>query len=352
MEIKRGERARAGEIIHLSSRPDIKRLVAKHGLRVIESFELPALGMTGVRISISNLAAGRSLFRKLRKVDPGGITTFNHVYEPARGAPSAAGSSLPMSTLPMSASTFENAQRLDGRIGLVDAGVDRDHPLLRNVNISARSFGLASSAAENHGTAVASRIAEVAPGASIVVACVFSIMRNGEEIASVDAIARGLDWLSQMKVPVINLSLTGPANPALEAMAAKLISRGHILVAAVGNEGPHAAPQYPAAYDKVIGVTAVDARGHVYRYANQGAYVDFAATGVDAPVAKSPGDVEMASGTSYAAPLVSVELARLLKRPDPEGARQATESLKGQARDLGEPGRDPVFGYGVVGSGH
>jgi hypothetical protein len=58
----------------------------------------------------------------------------------------------------------------------------------------------------------------------------------------------------------------------------------------------------------------------------------------------------MASGTSYAAPVVSVELARLLKRPDPEGARKATESLKGQALDLGEPGRDPVFGYGVIGA--
>jgi len=345
MEIKRGERARAGEVIHLSSRSDISRLVARRGLRIIESFELPALGMSGVRISISSRAEGKSLFRKLRKVDPHGITTFNHIYSPARGPSVGASTSIPMTAV-----VAGNAVRLDGRIGLVDAGVDRNHPLLSEVDISERNFGLASLSAEKHGTAVASRIAEVAPGARIVVASVFSIMRGGEEIASVDSIIRGLSWLSQMRVPVINLSLTGPANPILEAVTGKLISRGHILVAAVGNEGPYAAPRYPAAYDNVVGVTAVDSLGHIYRYANQGAYVDFAAAGVDAPVAKSPGDVEMASGTSYAAPVVSVELARLLKRPDPEGARKATESLKGQALDLGEPGRDPVFGYGEIGA--
>ena len=96
-----------------------------------------------------------------------------------------------------------------------------------------------------------------------------------------------------MKIPVINLSLSGPANPLLEAMAAHVSAKGHILVAAVGNEGPHAAPQFPAAYENVVGVTAVDQQDRVYLYANQGDYVDFAASGVDTSVAKSSGDVSM-----------------------------------------------------------
>jgi hypothetical protein len=302
--------------------------------------------MSGLRIAVSYKQTGKQVIAALHKIDPKGISTFNHVYSPARGAASGEETEVRagIAAIP--------AERTAARIGLVDAGVDATHPLLKGVKISARAFGMGATTVENHGTAVASRIAEVAPGATLVVASVFSEMKNGEEIASVDAIARGLDWLSRNDVPVINLSLSGPANPILEAVTARLIAQGHVLVAAVGNEGPHSAPQFPAAYENVIGVTAVDTKDRVYLYANQGSYVDFAAAGVNAKVAKSPGTVETVSGTSYAAPVVAVALARLLPHADPKKAEAAQNSLARSARDLGEPGRDPVFGFGVIDSKH
>jgi subtilisin family serine protease len=236
------------------------------------------------------------------------------------------------------------------KVGLVDAGIDAKHPMLKQVVVNTRSFDpLTNARGDSHGTAVASLIAGVSPGATVFAANVFTTSADGQEIATADAIVRGLDWLASMHVAVINLSLTGPANPILEAMIGRLNAAGHVLVAAVGNEGPRGAPQFPAAYDKVVGVTAVDGKNRVYLYANQGEYVDFAAHGVDLRVADPRGTVNTVSGTSYAAPVVAARLAAYLEVPDVALAAKAVEALAAEARDLGAPGRDPVFGHGLIG---
>lgn len=340
IENERGERIRKGELVLLSSRAGMARKLASKGFKVIETFHMPSLGMAGFRISVPSRDDSEKMLARLKLVDPRGIATFNHVYEPARGG-ATLGSATSLALAPP-------AKRTRARIGLVDARVNANHPMLRNVNVSSKTFGIASSSDEEHGTAVASRIAEAAPGASLMVASVFSELNNGQEMASVDAIVKALNWLSTNRVPVINLSLAGPPNPVLEAVTARLISKGHVLVAAVGNEGPHASPQYPAAYNDVVGVTAVDSENRVYIYANQGEYVDFAAPGVNTRVAANENDLETVSGTSYAAPVVAAALARRLKQPDPNLAKQAERDLAKSAQDAGEPGRDPVFGFGIV----
>lgn len=340
IENERGERVRKGELVLLSSRAGLGRKLASKGFKVIETFHMPTLGLSGFRISVPSRASSEQMLAKLKLVDPKGIATFNHVYEPARG-----GATISSAT---SVAMAPVGKRVQAKIGLVDARVNANHPMLRNVRVSSKTFGIASSTDEEHGTAVASRIAEAAPGANLVVASVFSALSNGQEMASVDAIARALSWLSVNNVPVINLSLAGPPNPVLELVTAKLIAKGHVLVAAVGNEGPHASPQYPAAYSDVVGVTAVDSDNRVYLYANQGDYVDFAAPGVNTRVAANESDLETVSGTSYAAPVVAAALARRLKQPDPSLARQAERELAKSAQDAGEPGRDPVYGFGIV----
>jgi hypothetical protein len=340
IENERGERVRKGELVLLSSRAGLGRKLASKGFNVIETFQMPSLGLAGFRISVPPRANSEQMLAKLKQVDPKGIATFNHVYEPARG-----GATISTTT---SIAMAPVGKKTQARIGLVDARVNANHPMLRNVHVSSKTFGIASSTDEEHGTAVASRIAEAAPGANLVVASVFSALSNGQEMASVDAIVRALNWLSVNNVPVINLSLAGPPNAILENVTAKLIAKGHVLVAAVGNEGPHASPQYPAAYSDVVGVTAVDSDNRVYLYANQGDYVDFAAPGVNTRVAANESDLETVSGTSYAAPVVAAALARRLRQPDPALAKQAERELAKSAQDAGEPGRDPVYGFGIV----
>lgn len=341
VENSRGERVRKGELVLLTERANLGRKLASRGFTVIEKFGMPSLGVVGFRIAVPARANSDHMLIRLRSLDPKAVATFNHMYTPSRGEV-VAGASAP------TAISAPARSPVRARIGLVDARVNANHPMLKNVRISSKTFGIANSSDEDHGTAVASRIAEMAPGANLVVASVFSELDNGQEMASADAIVKAMNWLASSKIPVINLSLTGPANPILEIVTAKLIAKGHLLVAAVGNEGPHGTPQYPAAYKNVVGVTAVDSDNRVYLYANQGDFVDFAAAGVNMRVASKGSELETVSGTSYAAPVIAAALARRLKQPDRVLAWKAEQDLAKSAQDAGEPGRDPVYGFGII----
>lgn len=165
---------------------------------------------------------------------------------------------------------------------------------------------------------------------------------------AVDAIAAALQAMDAERVPVVNVSAVGPYNRVMAAVVAAFIARGHLLVAAVGNDGPAAPPLYPAAYPGVIGVTAVDRQGRVLVEAGRGDHVTFAAPGV-VDLAAPDGSVRSWRGTSLAAPVVAAALAVRLPAPDAAAAQAAVAQLARSATDAGEPGRDRVYGHGVVG---
>jgi subtilisin family serine protease len=166
--------------------------------------------------------------------------------------------------------------------------------------------------------------------------------------AAVKRLAAALAWLMQERVPVINLSVVGPPNLLLERLVAAATRKGHLLVAAVGNDGPAAAPLYPAAYPGVVSVTAVDRKLKVIVEAGRGSSVDFAAPGAGVAAASLPAGTRIVRGTSFAAPVVAGLLAQRHLRPDPVAASQALQSLAAAAMDLGKPGFDPAYGNGCV----
>jgi subtilisin family serine protease len=202
------------------------------------------------------------------------------------------------------------------------------------------------------------RFGGAAPGATLYAADVYCGKPTG---GAVDAIAEALAWLAAEHVPVINVSLVGPSNVLLQEVIARVVGQGFLIVAAVGNDGPAAPPLYPAAYPGVVGVTAVDARRRVIFEAERGPQVMFAATGADIAAADLSGGFATVRGTSFAAPLVAGLLAARLKSitgtpssdPAPDPAAAAHAAVAALARDavhLGPPGRNAVFGYGLVGA--
>ena len=239
------------------------------------------------------------------------------------------------------------------RIGLVDTRVDLAQPALRGQAVTVHDVlpaGVARAAAD-HGTAVAALLvgrprpaatAGLVSGAHLYAAAVFR--RRGERLdTTAEDVVAALDWLVRRHVQVINLSLGGPRNLILEAAVRRVEDLGIAVVAAAGNGGPGGAPLYPAAQPGVVAVTAVDADLKAYEHANRGAYVAFAAPGVDVWVARPGRGGAFVSGTSYAAPFVTAAIARVGGRPE-----AAVRALARGARDLGKPGRDPVFGWGVI----
>jgi subtilisin family serine protease len=143
------------------------------------------------------------------------------------------------------------------------------------------------------------------------------------------------------------MSLSGPPNAVLQAAITRATQAGHVIVAAVGNAGPAAPPLYPAAYPEVLAVTAVDSARRIYRRANRGVHVEFSAPGVDVPAAAAQG-IAAYSGTSFASPYVAALTALDHRRPDQQAATQIRQSLRTNAIDLGVPGRDAIYGFGLA----
>ena len=65
-------------------------------------------------------------------------------------------------------------------------------------------------------------------------------------------------------------------------------------------------------------------------------------------MARPGGGYVVARGTSFAAPLVAGLLAETLQAPDRNAAAAALARVADAAQDLGAPGRDPVYGLGLV----
>ena len=157
-----------------------------------------------------------------------------------------------------------------------------------------------------------------------------------------------LDWLLGKQVMAINMSLGGPRNRLVELAVDRVMESGIPVIAAAGNDGAQAPAVYPAAQRGVIAVTAVDAESRPYRDANQGAYIRYAAPGVDILSADNHGTARYFTGTSFATPFVTA-IVSIYQSLNP-GLSQADifRNLDSTAKDLGEPGRDPVYGVGLI----
>jgi subtilisin family serine protease len=233
---------------------------------------------------------------------------------------------------------------------MIDSAVAPDHAALPEAPVVSRDFVPYEGTTRplGHGTAVASIIAAAAVSEpEIMAASVFFQKPGYAPGASTESLVTALDWLAGEQVAVINMSLAGPADELLERALEELAGTGPIVVAAVGNNGPGGDPLYPAAYESVVGVTAIDREQRIFAYANRGAHVAFAAPGVDVKVANSGGGWRIESGTSMASPYVAAMIAELRHTSGlPRGS--LLESLKANAEDLGEEGFDHVFGHGLV----
>jgi subtilisin family serine protease len=293
--------------------------------------------------------------RTLRDADPSGSYDYNHIYtgsgEPSRSAAESRGADSAGTAGSVQPPLRDAPSRV--RVGLLDSGVDVTHPVFRDSVI--HPWGCDNHPVPAaHGTSVASLLIGrsegfngVRPDAELYAADVFCGRPTG---GAVDALVAALGWLVQEQVPVINISLVGPKNVMLEKVIGSLVAGGYLVVAAVGNDGPAAPPLYPASYRQVVGVTAVDAHRRVLIEAARGPQVMFASPGADMAAAGSDHTFVDVRGTSYAAPVVAALLATGLAKPDATAAAAAIDALAKSAVDLGSPGRDLTYGFGLVGA--
>ncbi|MDY4339082.1 S8 family serine peptidase [Xanthomonas sp. LF07-6] len=330
-----------GQVVALEPEPAALQAAQAAGFTVLEQRSFGEFGLRLVVLQVPSGLSTRRALQQLRERDPQGEYDYNHVYSGSAAAAPAGASAAPAAA---------GAATGGFVVGLIDSGVDATHPALAGVQV--QTWGCDGQVrAQPHGTAVASLLAgrAVAHGPFARTLYAADIYCGQADGGTVVELVGALAWMAQQQVPVINISLIGGPNRALQLAVQRMLARGHVLVAAVGNDGPAAPPLYPAAYPGVIGVTAVDARGRVLPEAGRGPQVAFAAVG-ELIAAAPQGRWQTQRGTSFAAPLVARLAAQALSQPNPQAAAQLRMQLQAQARDLGAPGADPVYGAGLLGA--
>ena len=172
---------------------------------------------------------------------------------------------------------------------------------------SSASFLDAMNPAHGHGTFVAGLIAVVAPDAMIMPLRVF----DDAGYADGFVIARAIHYAVQNGADVINMSFGMVSDMKVVKQAvAFAVQRGVTVVASAGNASTDV-PQYPAAFNDVIGVAATDLTDRKADFSNYGRAVYVDAPGVSMISAYPGGYYAVASGTSFSAPLVAGEAALL-----------------------------------------
>lgn len=342
-----GEPMLRAELILDSPPPGAVEAALAQGFELLRTQTLDGLDMRAVVLRPPPGVGTADGAARLRSIDSRIQLDFNHLYtaggtvtDTESGDAGAAGS-------------IRSRGPTASRVGLIDGGVDLKHRALQAATLT--TWGCdGASVANDHGTAIASLLvgqdqgfAGVVAGAHLLAADVYCGKPTG---GSVEAVVQALAWMARERVAVINVSLVGPANRLLERAVGILATRGHLIVAAVGNDGPASAPLYPAAYATVIGVTGVFPTRRVLPEATQGPQVAFAAPGAELAVARSgTAGYTVARGTSFAAPVVAGLLAKVLLEPEPAAAQRVFQALSTSAIDLGPPGRDTSYGWGLVG---
>ena len=171
---------------------------------------------------------------------------------------------------------------------------------------------------------------------------------------------------------VINLSVGGDSFSRFERDAIDYArQKGVLVVVAAGNEGASTTSGFPGGLDGVITVSATDQNNRHSSFSNWGPGIDIAAQGVEVlslrardtdllrltgPKDYVPGSAIMgpdqryyrATGTSFAAPMVSGAASLILSVHPGLTAIEVTRMLLNSADDIGIPGRDQFFGHGLL----
>ena len=250
--------------------------------------------------------------------ETGGIESAEPDYayplEGGRTAPTGTWTSIP----PVTAIPSSDA----ATVAVMDSGLSRDYADNAFVQAAydAVSPGAAVGDAMGHGTQMALIAAgavnplgtgtEAAAGSPVVAIRAFD--DNG--YTSTYTLMRGMDFAIENGARVLSLSWgSETASTLLESATRYAAARGLVLVAAAGNS-PTGQPVYPAAYENVIGVGALNPDGEAWDQSNYGDFVSVFAPGLaDLPVGYK-GDPGIYAGTSIATAYTARRVAAILSR--------------------------------------
>lgn len=253
----------------------------------------------------------------------------------------------------------KHAYKKKVKVAIMDSGVDSTHRDLEGKYIS--HYNAISPHDEavdmlGHGTAMAGIITANDNGAGIIgisptVEIVSIKVLDDEGKGDLDSFVKGIEWAIKKNVDIINMSFgIKRDDPRLRYAIEQASNNGIILVAAAGNK-PGMNTQFPAAYENVISVSAIDHSENPYPYVSLGK-IDFSAPGVNILTLQPNNEYDVFDGTSFATAHVTGIIANLLSSKEYVKTKKMVEHIKKEliaiSKDLGEPGYDPIYGNGSL----
>ena len=328
----------------------LEQFVRQYAISVKRRNSYADLGMVVSVLRIPAEYASADVIQQLRESYPEFPVDLNHRYQLLASNSGSIGDSKHWAYDTLQWTSVIRDCPVRNRLGIIDTGIasidSLDHSKIHAKSMLSQGIKAAS---QDHGTAVASlllgsvdrNIPGLLPTTALYSAAIFRLREDHYTDTTAELILKGLNWLAEQQVAVINMSFGGPQNRALEIAIQRLLEKGIVIVAAAGS-GANAEALYPAALPGVIAVTAIDARLQALTPTVAGDYVDFSAPGVDLWLLNAQDKGRYLSGSSFATPIVAAAYTVL------NLDSKTYTSLKQAARDLGEPGRDQTFGWGLL----
>ncbi|MCI9617069.1 MAG: S8 family serine peptidase [Eubacterium sp.] len=259
-------------------------------------------------------------------------------------------------------------------VGVIDTGVQVDHPDLENV-LSPYSADVTGStpvllteceepAKHDHGTGVASIIAAEANNNRQMAGVASCYNNDVVEILAVQASTyseerddyvfelenqlKALNYCFEQGVRVVNMSLGGYfPNNVQEHMINKMTDTGIIVVCSAGNNSV-GYKHYPSDYEKCISVISTDSRNNMSEFSNFGPHKDICAPGTSVFMLNKNSGTWYGSGTSMASPVVAAVAAMMCSINADLNYFDVKRIMANTATDLAEDISKDKVPYGIV----
>lgn len=229
------------------------------------------------------------------------------------------------------------ANNTDIRVGVIDTGIDYQHPDLQRNVIQGYDFVNNDTDPMDdqwHGTHVAGTIGANINGQGIIGVNPYTKLVplkicNAQWFCPSYAVIRALDYATQQGIEIVNMSLGGKSNPEGHAICEAIsayTNAGGIVIAAAGNSNIDVQQFVPGGCTGVISVAALDKDGKKAPFSNYGNTVDISAPGVNIYSTSLHNSYTQLSGTSMAAPHVT-GIVSFLKMYDTSLSSQDIENI-------------------------
>ncbi len=247
------------------------------------------------------------------------------------------------------------------KVCVIDTGYDITHIDLPSSGVTGDDFGAATGPwntdGDRHGTHVTGTVAAIGGNDEGVVGVVptgsmplhiVKIFDDDGEFTSASSLVRAVNDCMQAGATVISMSLGGPGSSTSENnVFENAYAQGILSVAAAGNDGDSSL-SYPASYDNVISVAAIDSSRNHASYSQANFQVELAAPGTGVQSTTPGNQYSFFTGTSMATPHVSGVAALVWSNYPQCTNQQIRNALAATAEDQGTAGRDNFYGVGIV----